>query len=92
MFKYIILPLFIINSYVTLAQTVVDARQTVDRNGIIYFKGETTPLTGTAISWFTSGKKQIETPYLNGKQNGIETTWFPDGKTMMEILKNKKKY
>ena len=85
MIKKILSLFLIISSYATMAQNVVEARQTEERNGLIYVKGETAPFTGTAVAWFSPGKKQIETPYLNGKQNGVETAWFPDGKVMMEI-------
>ena len=85
MIKHILFLFLVISSFTAIAQKVVEAKQTEERNGLVYMKGENVPFTGMAVSLFSTGNKQIETPYLNGKQNGLETAWFPDGKVMMEI-------
>ena len=85
MFRNIVILLIVLSSFPGMAQKVVEARQTEERKGLVYLKGDNTPFTGMAVTWFPSGKKQIEAPYLVGKENGVETSWFPDGKVMMEI-------
>ena len=85
MVKPILFLLLFIWSFPTMAQKVVDSKQTEERNGLVHIKGENIPFTGTVVSLFPAGNKQIETLYLNGKQNGLETAWFTDGKVMMEI-------
>ena len=85
MLKNIFSLILIFSFTATMAQKSVESKQLEDHNGIIFLKGEKTPFTGTAVALFPTGKKQIESPYLNGKETGVETTWFPDGKKMMEI-------
>jgi len=62
MFKSILLLFLAVLSFATMAQTVIEASQTEQRNGLIYLKGETSPFTGTAVAWLATGKKPMKTP------------------------------
>lgn len=53
------------------------------------------PFTGKVCTYFANGRKKSERPYVNGRENGIETHWHENGQrkeqgTLVEGLRNGK--
>ena len=53
-------------------------------HGIVYRKGESEPFTGTEIRYYKDGSKWLETPYVDGKKQGMEIQFREDGSKCME--------
>jgi len=54
------------------------------RAKIWYLKGETEPFTGTSIHYRKDGSKWKETPYVDGKEHGMEIEYREDGSKWKE--------
>lgn len=51
------------------------------RNEIAYLPDENEPFTGKYEEYYsTNGQKKSETNYIDGKQNGLFTSWYENGK------------
>ena len=57
----------------------VNAEEVEDRDGIAYLKGSDTPYTGKVYGFYPNGKKEYETDFWNGKEDGIDTVWYENG-------------
>lgn len=65
---------------------IVDDFNLVERNGIWYQRGSSTPFTGKARRSYPSGRTLMEIPYVKGKKNGTQTIWEENGQVMRKVL------
>ena len=65
---------------------IVDDFNLIERNGIWYQRGSSTPFTGKARRSYPSGRTLMEIPYLKGKKNGTQTIWEENGEVMRKVL------
>jgi antitoxin component YwqK of YwqJK toxin-antitoxin module len=79
-----ILVCFLLVARLALAQQVADASRLIERGGEVYCIDQDLPFTGTAIRWLSPGIKAVESNYVNGILNGVETT-YNKGKKFIEI-------
>ena len=63
----------------------VDASKLVERDGLWYEDDSETPFTGVAVDKHENGKKKSETPYKNGKKDGLSTGWYKNGQKRAEV-------
>jgi len=54
-------------------------------SGIAYEPNQVTPFTGLYESFYLNGQKQIETPYVSGLKQGLETGWHANGNKKFEV-------
>ena len=55
------------------------------RNDMVYLPDENEPFTGIYEEFYsTNGQKKSETHYTDGKQNGLLTSWYENGKKEIE--------
>ena len=57
----------------------VDFKDTEERDGITYVKGETKTFTGIIKSYYDNGALKEDIPYKDGKANGIVKGYYPNG-------------
>lgn len=70
----------------------IDFDKLEKRYGIFYIIGEKTPFTGTAFTYYDSGKKQSATEYKVGLLTGKIEAWYESGAKQAEgELKNGKR-
>ena len=55
-----------------------------ERDGVLYFNGETEPFTGIWIGYNKDGSKFEEGPIVDGKIHGMVTRYLKDGSTKTE--------
>ena len=55
------------------------------RNDVAYLPDENEPFTGKYEEYYsTNGQKKSETNYVDGRQNGLFTSWYENGKKEYE--------
>ena len=62
----------------------VDASKLVKRGGMIYERDSETPFTGVMVKNHENRQKAIESTYIDGKQEGLATTWYENGQKWSE--------
>ena len=62
------------------------------RDELQYVKGENIPFTGMDISYYESGLRSSETPYVDGKNHGRGIYYNEDGSKRLEIVYENGKY
>ena len=55
-----------------------------ERKGIVYLNGSDTSYTGKIFRLDKNGKKEFETNFKQGKQDGLGITWYKDGQKERE--------
>ena len=63
----------------------VDASKLVNRDGLMYEGDSETPFTGVAVDEWRRGKKWFNSPYKDGKPEGLTTVWHPNGEKASEL-------
>jgi len=61
-------------------ERIEDMSKLEARDGLIYAIGETKPYTGTFIKKYEDGSVMEEKKYQDGKLNGINKTYYKNGK------------
>lgn len=67
---------------------IVDDFNLIERNGIWYKRGSSTPFSGKARRSYPTGRTLMEIRYFNGKKNGTQTIWEENGQIMKKVLWN----
>jgi hypothetical protein len=65
---------------------IVDDFNLIERNGIWFQRGSSTPFTGKARRSYPSGRTLMEIPYLKGKKYGTQIIWEENGEVMRKVL------
>ncbi len=59
-------------------------RKLVRRNNLAYEKYSDTPFTGINVGYYQNGRKKMEHEFLNGKEDGKQTSWYENGQKESE--------
>ena len=55
-----------------------------ERYGLYFFKGF--PFTGVVVEYkYSTGQKKVESTWKDGKQHGLQTSWYQNGQKKKEI-------
>ena len=73
---------------IDVEEIIVDDFNLIERNGIWYHRGSSTPFSGKARRSYPSGRTLMEIRYFNGKKNGTQTIWEENGQIMKKVLWN----
>ena len=63
----------------------VDFSKLIERDGLMYEGDSETPFTGVAVDEWRRGKKWFNSPYKDGKPEGLTTVWHPNGEKASEL-------
>jgi len=75
-----------------LGTSQIDAKKLEQRDGLFYKIGKSKPFTGTALTYFDNGKRELSTEYKEGQINGKIEGWYPSGAKQVEgeLINNQK--
>ena len=62
----------------------VDFSKLVERDGLMYEGDSETPFTGVMVDKYENGQKKFEATFKDGKQEGLSSGWYENGKKECE--------
>ncbi|WP_282133892.1 hypothetical protein [Seonamhaeicola maritimus] len=68
--------LFILIAFVSCKTIIIDEKDTVDKDGISYFKKDMKLVNGFVIGYFENGWLSYEGKYKGGKKVGVHKYWY----------------
>ena len=66
-------------------QEFIDEVKLIERDGLIWEAKSGEPFTGTSVSYWPNGKKQVQKECRNGKLHGTLHTWYENGQEERRI-------
>lgn len=77
--------LILLMPFLAFSQATVPCDKLTDKDHIKYFADDTKPFTGRCLVRYASGQPMMESPYVEGVLEGVETSWYENGQKKWEF-------
>lgn len=82
--RYLLLSIILLSAFISFSQQIVKADMLEKKDSITYYND--VPFTGKAEVRFDDNQLQMESIYVDGKKNGLETTYNLEGLTINKTM------
>lgn len=82
--RFLFLSIFLFSTLIGFSQQTVKADKLIEKDSITYYNG--VAFTGKAQIRFDNNQLQVESNYVDGKKNGLETTYNIKGLTTNKTM------